>query len=65
MLAIPEHIFRGYDIRGEVGKELDERMIRLIARGFVTMLYEKQITECVVGCDNRETSDEYKNYFIT
>lgn len=66
MSQINPHIFRGYDLRGVVGedKDLNERTIRLIAKSFVTMLYEKQITECVVGRDNRLSGEEFSNYFI-
>ena len=64
MSNVNPHIFRGYDIRGVAGKDLNEKTVRLIARGFITMLYEKQITETVIGRDHRLTSDEFNEYFI-
>lgn len=63
-IQIPEHIFRGYDIRGVVDKDLNERMIRLLAKGYATFLYHRQINEVVIGCDNRLSSEEYKSFFI-
>ncbi len=62
-MSIPEHIFRGYDIRGIVDKELNENVVRLIARSFITMLYEHQVTEAVIGCDNRATGERFKEIF--
>ena len=64
MNKVNPNIFRGYDLRGVVPTDLNEKTIRLITRGFVTMLYEKQIKDVVVGCDNRLTGDEFKEYVI-
>lgn len=64
MPQINPHIFRGYDLRGVVPTDLNEKTVRLITKGFITMLYEKQIKEVVIGGDNRLTSDEFKGYVI-
>ncbi|KKP70173.1 hypothetical protein A2X44_00495 [candidate division CPR3 bacterium GWF2_35_18] len=58
------HIFRGYDLRGIVPDDLNEKTVRLIMKGFVTMLFEKQIKEVVVGRDNRNSSEEIEKYVI-
>ena len=38
---IPDHVFRGYDLRGIVGSELDEESVELIAKGYATILLQK------------------------
>ena len=46
-------IFKAYDIRGIVGKELDEALAHRIGRGFATMLKPKTV---VIGRDMRPHS---------
>lgn len=59
-----DYIFRGYDIRGVVGKDLDEEVMELIGKGYGTFLSRRRINEAVVGMDNRLTSSNYKNAFV-
>src|SRR3989339_275793 len=61
---INPQIFRGYDIRGLVGSELNELTMELIAKGYATFLYRRQIRDVVVGMDMRESSAGFKDIFI-
>jgi phosphomannomutase/phosphoglucomutase len=51
-------MFREYDLRGrENEQELNERSAFLIGKGYGTFLSRKNISQCVLGHDNRGTSD--------
>ena len=52
----PAGIFREYDIRGVVGRELDAEAADIIARGFGAYLRNVGVHGAVVGHDNRESS---------
>ncbi len=54
----PDHIFREYDIRGVVGKDLDAEAAETIARSFGTYLGCAGVRHAVVGHDNRVSSEE-------
>jgi len=64
MSKIDFSIFRGYDIRATVPEQLNEDVVRLIAKAYASFLYRRQITEAVIVQDNRLTSEEFKKYFI-
>jgi phosphomannomutase / phosphoglucomutase len=55
------HIFRQYDIRGVVGRDLDEDVAERIGRGFATLLRRSRDgaegLRVALGRDNRLTSD--------
>lgn len=56
-LTINPHIFRAYDIRGIVGRDLDEGVAELLGRGYGS--YVRRVlggTRVVVGHDNRASS---------
>ena len=57
-------IFRGYDIRGLVGADLNDEAYYLLGRGYATFLVERKIKLCPVGRDNRATSKSFAKYFI-
>lgn len=57
-------IFRGYDIRGEVDKDLNQDVVYSIGRAYANFLSERRIHETTVGRDNRLSSKEYANAFI-
>jgi phosphomannomutase/phosphoglucomutase len=63
-MSIPTNIFRGYDIRGLTGSELTPELLETLGKAYATFLYRRQIRECVVGMDIRETSPVYKEAFI-
>lgn len=57
-------IFREYDIRGIVGKELSEEAFELLGRAYGTYLLGFGSKKAIVGHDNRQSSASYKNAFI-
>ena len=53
-------MFREYDIRGrESDEELNVDSITLIVKAFGTLLRKKNITQAVVGHDNRKSSEDF------
>lgn len=61
---INPEIFRGYDIRGVVDKDLNLDVYYTLGKAYATFLYERRITEAVVGRDVRLTSEEYQTAFM-
>lgn len=61
---IPDHIFRGYDIRAIVDEDINEEVMELMGKGYATFLSRRRINESVVGRDNRLTSEAYSKAFI-
>jgi phosphomannomutase/phosphoglucomutase len=58
-MTLEAHIFRQYDIRGIVGRDLDARVTRDVGRAFGTLLRERvtgRTPTVVVGQDNRPSS---------
>ena len=55
-MEIAKHIFRGYDIRGIYGKDLDENVAYRIGQGFGSYISELGKNKAIVGRDNRESS---------
>lgn len=50
-------MFREYDIRGRVNdEELNEKSVEAIAKGFGSLLREKDVERCIVAYDNRSYS---------
>ncbi len=64
MKTIPDHIFRGYDLRGEVDKDLDVENVEILGRAYATWLLQRRIYDCVVGMDCRLSSPAYKDAMI-
>lgn len=62
-IMIPDHIFRGYDLRGLVDKELTDENVELLGRAYATWLLRRRIYDCVIGCDCRISSPKYKRIF--
>lgn len=54
-------IFREYDIRGLVGKDLNEEVVEAIGRGFGTYLQKKSGKKVIIGRDNRLSSEKFSN----
>ncbi|MDD2569313.1 MAG: phosphomannomutase/phosphoglucomutase, partial [Clostridia bacterium] len=53
-------LFREYDIRGRVREgEFDAAALQAITNAFVHFLHNRQITNVVVGYDNRKISPQY------
>lgn len=53
---IDKDIFRGYDIRGIYGQDLDESVAYTIGLGFGSYIQDKGYKKCIVGHDNRTSS---------
>lgn len=53
---IDPDIFRGYDIRGIYGKDLDESVAYTIGLGYGSYIQDKGYTKCIIGHDNRASS---------
>jgi phosphomannomutase/phosphoglucomutase len=54
---INPNIFRGYDIRAIYGKDLNEDIAYTIGYAFGEYIKKNDYTKCVVGHDNRASSD--------
>lgn len=63
-MNINEQIFRAYDIRGEVDKDLNPEIVELIGKAHGTYLKSIGVDLCVVGSDNRVSSDSYREAII-
>ncbi|MCL4200716.1 phosphomannomutase/phosphoglucomutase [Patescibacteria group bacterium] len=61
---VPDHVFRGYDLRGLVGSELDAENVELLARGYATWLLQRRIYDCVLGYDCRLSSPEFRDAMV-
>jgi phosphomannomutase / phosphoglucomutase len=60
MANIAQSLFREYDIRGREKKgELDVPTLELLGKGYGTFLAQRDITQAVVGHDNRATSEAF------
>lgn len=57
-------IFRGYDLRGVAGEDLNEDVMYTLGRAYATWLSQRRIGEATVGHDNRLTSEAYSKAFI-
>ena len=53
------HIFREYDIRGVVGVDLTDELVRDIGRGFAAYMRQRGKTKASVGRDCRLSSDRF------
>jgi phosphomannomutase/phosphoglucomutase len=62
--TIPDHVFRGYDLRGLVGSELNADTVALLGKGYATWLLQRKIFDCVLGFDCRNSSPEFRDIFV-
>lgn len=63
-MQINPSMFRGYDLRGLVGKDLTPEIVEHIGRAHGTYMKRQGITKAVVGRDCRATSEEYGEALI-
>lgn len=61
---IPDHVFRGYDLRGVVGADLDEVRVERLGKSYATWLIRRNVSDCVVGFDSRESSPTFRDALI-
>lgn len=64
MKTIPDHVFRGYDLRGLVGSELNRDTVALLGKGYATWLLQRRIYDCVLGYDCRISSPEFRDVLV-
>jgi len=62
---INPNIFRGYDLRGVMGKDLDEDVYYTLGKAYGTFLGKRRILSAAVGYDNRHNGPAYCQAFIT
>ncbi len=58
-MKINPYIFRGYDLRGLVGKDLNSKIVEHLGRAYGTYIKQKGIKNALVSQDCRATSQEY------
>ncbi|MFC1622852.1 phosphomannomutase/phosphoglucomutase [Patescibacteria group bacterium] len=58
-MKINPHMFRGYDLRGIAGEDLNYEIVETIGKAFGTYLKRSDIDKAIVGRDARATSPEY------
>lgn len=63
-IQIPDHVFRGYDLRGLVGTELTEESVAKLAKGYATWLLHRRVFDCVLGYDCRLSSPSFRDVMI-
>lgn len=61
---ISPNIFRGYDIRAVYGKDLNEDIAYTIGLSFGSYIREKGYEKCLVGHDNRSSSEPLSDALI-
>lgn len=64
MKQIPDNVYRGYDLRGLVGSELDEERVELLGKGYATWLLNRRVFDCVIGFDSRESSPKFRDILV-
>lgn len=57
-MSLPAQIFREYDIRGVVGRDLDAKVAERVARAFGVFLGREGVRQAAAGHDNRASSPE-------
>lgn len=57
-VAVDPGIFRAYDVRGVVGKNLDRQVARRLGQAIGAAMVEKGLREMVVGRDGRQSGPE-------
>jgi len=63
-MKINPFIFRGYDVRGEVDKDLNPEIAEYLGKAYGTFLRKRRIKKAVVGRDCRLTSQLYSRAII-
>lgn len=64
MLQVPDQVYRGYDLRGLVGSELNHDTVSLLGKGYATWLLKRRIYDCVVGYDCRISSPQFRDVIV-
>jgi len=64
-MKVNPNIFKEYDIRGKYPKEINEKVVYKIGRGFVNFLKLKAKDKIIVGQDQRPSSQKLAQAFIS
>lgn len=59
MTAIPQEVFRAYDIRGIVDQQLNSSFFQLLGQAYGSEMKAQKLQTIVVGYDGRQTSEEF------
>jgi phosphomannomutase/phosphoglucomutase len=63
-MKINPHIFRGYDVRGLIDKDLNLEIVEHLGKAYGTFLSKRGIKKIVVGRDCRLSSEDYSQAII-
>ena len=63
-LRVNPYIFRGYDVRGLVDKDLTPEIVELLGKAYGAFLAKRRIVKAVVGHDCRLSSEPYSQAMI-
>jgi phosphomannomutase/phosphoglucomutase len=63
-VRINEHIFREYDIRGVVDRDLTDEVVFDLARAVGTFYRKREVTRASVGRDARESSPRFRDLMV-
>ncbi len=63
-MKINPEIFRGYDLRGVVDRDLNPEIVEHLGKAYGTYLRKKRIKRAVIGYDCRLSSPDYKQAMI-
>jgi phosphomannomutase/phosphoglucomutase len=61
---VNEHIFREYDIRGVVGRDLTDETVYDVARAIGSFYRANGVSRATLGRDARESSPRFRDIFI-
>jgi len=64
MVEVNPQIFREYDIRGVVGKDLTPELVRLMGQAYGSYMEEKGLRDLSVARDCRLSSDDFRDALI-
>lgn len=64
-MLLDSSIFREYDLRGLVDKDITPEGVEELGRAFGTYLLEFGLTQCLVGWDSRASSPAYRDALTT
>lgn len=60
-IMLPDHIFRGYDIRGLVESEISDEGVAQLGKAYATWLLDRRIYDCVLAMDCRLSSPRFRD----
>lgn len=61
---IPDNVYRGYDLRGLVDKELTVGNVEILGKAYATWLIKRRVNDCVVGYDSRLSSPAFRDAIV-